>query len=428
MGMPMTVAAVRSVVAIAAVLAFQTISSQAGVLGLACGLPGKDHEVCRDAAERWAAETGNVVLTYPIPEDMSERLELYSAVLSEDGPKFDVIEMDVTWAPALADELLALDDYLSDAAFGQAQLMLDQLVIGDELKGIPFHGQLAALYYRSDLIEKYGIPVPETWDELEAAARAIQEGERAEGNGEFWGYVFQGAPGESLTANATEWFVSHSGRPMVDEDGNVSLDEPDHVEALEAAADWIGTIAPPDVLTFDEEGARAMFQIGNAAFMRNLSYAYPLLNSPISRVSGKVGVAFMPSANGNPPAALLDGWALAVAKRSTDPESATSLVRHLTSVAAQRRRALEAGFPPAYILLYSDAEVRDQFPIAEDFEAIAGNIRMRPSTLIGKGYAEGSRALQLAVQAVLRGERDAATALRDVEAEISAILSRDHDR
>lgn len=399
-------------------------SAQADVLGLACGFEGRDHALCKEAADRWAARTGHTVLTHPVPDGASERLRLFGEVLAQDGAKFDVIEMDVTWAAALADELMTLDGRLDDAVAGQSDLMIRQLTTDDGLKGMPFYGQLSGLYYRDDLLTKYSLEVPETWAELEAAARTIQAGERAEGNAGFWGYLFQGGLSESLTANATEWFVSHRGAAIVGDDDGVTLDHPDYIAALENAAGWIGTISPPEVLGFDEEDTRAMFQVGNAAFMRNLPYVYPLLNSPISPVAGKVGAAFMPSTEGHAPAAMMEGWALVIARRTSMPDSAISLVRELTSIGEQRRRALEASFYPSRVLLFSDPEVRSQFPIAEDFEAVEGNIRMRPRRLIGKGYEQGSKVFQRAVQTVLRGDRDAAGALRDAQLEILTILSR----
>lgn len=408
--------------ACATLWAAQTVAAQAVVLGLACGFEGRDYELCKEAADTWATRTGNTVLTYPVPDEMTDRLALFSAVLAEDAPKFDVINVQVTWAAALADELLSLDTYLPYAAYGQSEAMIRQLTVDGELKGLPFYQEMGGLYYRADLLDKYGIEVPETWAELEAAARTIQDGERAEGNGRFWGYLFQGAIGEELGANATEWMVSHRGKPIVGADG-VVLDDPRYLEALEMAAGWIGTISPREVLSFDEEDARGVFQQGNAAFMRNMPYVYPLLESPISAVSGKVGATFMPGAHGNPPVSLLDGWALAVAAGSQYPVEASFLADHLTSVAQQRSRALQADFFPSQVVLFSDNEVSDHFPMVDTYELIEANIRMRPSRLVGRGYAESADVFREAIHAVLSGDRDAASAMKDAQAQIMQILS-----
>jgi len=42
-------------------------------------------------------------------------------------------------------------------------------------------------------------------------AARIQAGERAKGNKEFWGYIWQGAAARALTCNAIEWQAAQGG-------------------------------------------------------------------------------------------------------------------------------------------------------------------------------------------------------------------------
>ena len=72
-------------------------------------------------------------------------------------------------------------------------------------------------------LEKYGLEPPQTWDELQSAAQTIQDGERAEGNPDFWGFVWQGDAYEGLTCDALEWIKSAGGGQIIEPDGTIVL-------------------------------------------------------------------------------------------------------------------------------------------------------------------------------------------------------------
>jgi trehalose/maltose transport system substrate-binding protein len=79
------------------------------------------------------------------------------------------------------------------------------------------------LYYRTDLLEKYGYKGPsKTWEELAEMAKKIQDGERKDGKGDFQGFVFEGKASESVTCNAIEWLYSYGGGDIVEPDKTVS--------------------------------------------------------------------------------------------------------------------------------------------------------------------------------------------------------------
>ena len=267
--------------------------------------------------------------------------------------------------------------------------------------------------------------MPATWSELADAALLIQEGERAEGNGDFWGFVFQGQAYEGLTCNALEWIEATGGGRIVDDDGTVTVNNPAAALALGRAAAWVGTVAPPRVTQFVEEDARITFQLGNAAFMRNWPYAWALLNAEDSPLRGTVGVAPLPK--GGPSgrhAATLGGWQLAVSRYSADKDAAIDFLRHLTSAAEQKRRAIAGSYAPTIPSLYEDPEVLAANPFFADLGAVLADAVARPSSLTGGQYAQVSTLFWEAAHNTLIGNGTALANLAWLEDRLELLRSR----
>ena len=164
-----------------------------------------------------------------------------------------------------------------------------------KLVAVPYFTEISLLYYRSDLLKKYHFKHPPvTWSELEHQAQVIQDGERANGNKRFWGFLWQGAASEALTCNALEWQISEGGGRLIDPDGKLDLNRDRTVIALKRAHAWIGTISPPDVTSQLEDDSLGIWKQGDGAFMRNWPYAYLESVKANSSIKDRVGVTILP--------------------------------------------------------------------------------------------------------------------------------------
>ena len=154
-------------------------------------------------------------------------------------------------------------------------LLQNDTVRGKPGRRLPLYVNVGMLYYRTDLLKKYGYEKPPIdWDQLETMSAKVQLGERAAGNPDFWGYVWQGAAYEGLTCDALEWQESFGGGNIIEPDGTISVNNPRSVQAFRKAAGWVGTISPKSVLTYTESDSLAVFRAGNAAFLRHWSGAH----------------------------------------------------------------------------------------------------------------------------------------------------------
>ncbi|TIV95803.1 MAG: ABC transporter substrate-binding protein, partial [Mesorhizobium sp.] len=281
-------------------------------------------------------KSGNKVDIVVIPPSTTDQFGQYRLWLAAGSSDIDVYQTDVIWAPQLASQLVDLTEATRDLAGAHFPSIIQSQTVNGRLVALPIFTDAPALYYRKDLLDKYGAKVPTTWQQLQDTAKLVMDRERAAGNKDIWGYVFQGNAYEGLTCNALEWMMSNGGGGIIEPDGEISINNPKAAAALDRAKGWIGTIAPPGALGYQEEEARGVWQIGNAVFMRNWPYAYALGNSENSPIRGKFDVAPLPAGEGGHPVATLGGWNLAVSKYSKHPNAAIDLVKFIASPEMQK--------------------------------------------------------------------------------------------
>jgi len=414
-----------SAIALASI-ASATGSAQAAELTISCGAVGAELTLCQEGVRAWEEKTGHSVDVVSTPNSSTERLSLYQQILSANSSDIDVMQIDVVWPGLLANHLLDLREVLGeDAAAGHFDTIVTNNTIDDRLVAMPWFTDAGVLYYREDLLEKHGHEVPTTWQELTEIARDIQNAEREAGNDRMQGFVFQGRAYEGLTVNALEWVASFGGGTVVDNEGEVTINNERAAQALDLAASWIGDISPEGVLNYTEEEARGVFQGGNAVFMRNWPYAWSLAQSDDSDVRDKVGVVQLPAGGEEgQSAAGLGGWNLAVSRYSEHPEIAADLVAYLTGEEEQKRRAIQASYNPTIDSLYQDQEVLDAVPFFGTLYDTFTNAVARPSAPTGDAYGRVSNAFFSTSHDVLSGTKDGAQAVADLAGELLRLKRR----
>ena len=398
------------------VMCCSAVAAQSAQLAISCGALGVQLTLCQEGVEAWSRRTGTDVKVVATPNSSTERFALYQQILASHSPDIDIFQIDVVWPGTFAPHLVDLSQYIgSDFTRQFFPTMIHNNTIEGALVAMPWYTDAGVLYYRSDLLEKYGESPPQTWQQLTATARKIQRLERDAGNSRMQGFVFQAKGYEGLTCDGLEWIDSFGGGSIVSSEGKVTINNPQSVAALELAASWIGDIAPQGVLNYDEEASRGVFQSGNAVFMRNWPYAWSLGNAADSPIKGKIGVIALPKGGEQGHhSGTLGGWQLAVSRYSQHPELAADLVRYLTSYAEQKRRAIAASYNPTIKALYQDEEVLEAVPFFGTLYESFDNAVARPSRVTGSQYARVSAEFYYAVHDVLSGKVEAAPALESL--------------
>lgn len=388
---------------------------------ITCGMVGLENKTCKEGVALWEKATGKQAKVVPAPNGSTERLTLFQQHLAAHSDNIDIYQLDVVWPGLLESHFEDLKGYIPqeelDAYFPQ---LIDNNTIKGKLVAMPWFVQVGFLYYRKDLLEKYGRLVPQTWQELEETARVIQEGEKKEGR-DVWGYVFQGKAYEGLTCNALEWISAHkNGGTVVEADGRVSLNNPQAIAITNRIHSWMGTLVPQGVLNYEQEDCRGVFQSGKAIFMRNWPYAWHLLNSPDSSVAGKIGI--MPLPKGGPDGqatGVLGGWNLGLSKYSKRKADAASLIRFLTGYKELKRRSEVGGYFPPMKRLYEEHSVLQANPLMKAMSLVLKNASLRPARQTRSKYSRVSSAFWNAIHNVLSGKMRAEKSFKETEKKLN---------
>lgn len=355
------------------------------------------------------AHPGVTVREEILPSSTDQQHQFYAINLEGKSVTFDLLAVDVIWVQEFARAgWIQPVDHVLPAAEREAYVAgaIEAATFEGRLFAIPWYLDAGVLFYRRDLLDRYGFAPPKTWPELVRMARMILDQEQ---DPDLTGFLWQGKQYEGLVCVALEFIRGHGGTVL----GNRTRESEDALgfmrtlvkEGLSAAL----------VTTADEEATRHVFGAGRAIFLRNWPYAWALFQAEGSPVRTKVGLAPLPSFPGHESVSTLGGWMLAVPHRAPHPREAVDLLRYLSSPAIQKRIALELGYLPARRDLYREPSLLGAKPWLAELAPVLIGAKPRPVTPY---YLMMSQVLQPELSAAVVGLKTPGEALASARRQI----------
>jgi trehalose/maltose transport system substrate-binding protein len=362
---------------------------------------GDGHKRDLALAKRFTKDTGIKVNVVPHPAASDQSYSQLVRAFSQKSSSIDVAMIDVVWPGAFAPYLVNLKPKLGKQSKLHIQSIVQNDTIGGKLVAMPWFGDYGILYYRTDLLKKYGYKTPpKTWNQLFTMARKIQTGEQKT-NKNFYGFVFQGNAYEGLTCNALEWIASAGGGTLIS-GGKATINNAKARTILDAMRVQIGKTTPRGVTSYQEDQTEHAFDDGNAAFARNWPYQYGIGATAGSKVKGKFSVTVLPHGATGKSVGTVGGWQLAVSKFSKRKDASIEFVRYMTSPAVEKFDALTNSNVPTIVSVAKDKAVRAKNPYLKP--AIASVPRVtRPAKFLKTHYNEASKVIYQGVNQILNG-------------------------
>lgn len=360
------------------------------------------------------------ILAYPTLQ------EKQMVALTQGTGAYDVVHVDCVWVGQYAGEgwtiplekfilrtdreTLALDDFIPS-------VLEEQGMWEDRIHGLPFINAAFGLHYRTDIFEKYGINVPQTWEELKETAEKLNLKEPGVN-----GITFMGRRGVQLQCTYDNMIWSFGGE-WYDENYRPTINSPAAVAALEYFKSLI-PFAPRGVLTYDWDESARTFADGRAAMNLQWHNAAPLCSDPSkSKIVGKFDFAMIPGKL-QPDGSIkrtptFGGWSLEIPVDSKFKEAAWEFIVWATSPEMEPRLAY--------------AQPGDRFSSLADPELQAkyvGYPTLLKSLPIAKGrpripaYSELADALEVALSEAMTGAKSAKKALDEANKKFEFILRK----
>ena len=276
-------------------------------------------------------------------------------VVSTGGIPPDVTTVDMTWIPTFA-SLGAFTDLKTLYGGKLNGVAWDQAYSAGALEAITFDNQIIAalydfdvyaLYYRADLFEQKGLPVPKNWDDLLTVAKGLAESDK---------YMYEF---DADTFHGSQWIFENGGGLTTPDYKTVTFNSPEAVEAItfnlsllkeKAAINW--TTDQGERIQGIKDGRIAMFSDG--------PYYMGIMKSAAPEMAGKWKVATHPYKK--QPGSYLGGTGLVIPANAVNKEAAWKFIEFAMTAENQIGVYKLAGAAPALTAALESPEVNVEDP------------------------------------------------------------------
>jgi multiple sugar transport system substrate-binding protein len=251
-------------------------------------------------------------------------------------PDIDLISTHTKYAPSQSAWLSSLDDLpLTEELNDFHARPLELARIDGALLQVPRNLDVRLLYYRRDLLSA----VPRTWDDLvDTAAALTRPG--------LYGFLFPGRD-SGLFGTFYELLVSAGGELF---DGHLqpTFDGPAGIWAADRIAELHHRrrVTPRDLPSWHYDETSASFRRGESAMVCDWPGSHHLyVQAATSAVADRTEVGLLPIGPAGTRAAYAGCHSFAIPRTARNREGAASLLRDLTSTAAQLEEARRGAIP-----------------------------------------------------------------------------------
>ena len=379
-----------------------------------------DYDIVAKLTAQFEADNPNIKVVFDAMPYDAMRDKILTSFLAPTAT-YDIIIVDNPWMDEFgnAGYLTPLDDYIAATPDYNYEDFVGPLreigEVGGKVMGVPYYNYALGLIVRQDVFDEKGVAVPTTLDDYLQTVKDLTDKEN-----EFYGAAMQPQRGYKIFEEWKNWLYG-AGGDLLDDQGNVIINNEAGVRALDMYIDAYNNAAPPNSLNWGFDEALRAMAAGQAATMLSYNWMLPTLNSPDGPAGDLAGNFQLYEVPGGK--AVLGSWHWAIPHNASNKDAAWKFISWITSPAVDKERVIMGGAPIRTSVI-TDPEVWEK-GFGEHYYTTVLSILEDAEPLARGDHAEEIiEVVGTELNAAVAGQKSSQQALDDAAKQVEEILAR----
>lgn len=224
-----------------------------------------------------------------------------------------------------ADAIVPMDDLIDKIGRDRFyEAPLTEATLDGNTYAVPLYSHAQVMWYRKDLLEKAGLEVPTTWDELYEAAKKIN-------SPEVFGASVPLGLSDMMGTRYLNFYVRSAGETLVTEEGKANLTSKAAIDGINYWVKMYKEVSPKDSINFKVLDQATLYYQGKNAFDFNSGFQIGGVQTNSPDLVDQIDSAPLPTINKGdaPVAGETSNIPMVVWKNSKHPEIAKAFIEYL---------------------------------------------------------------------------------------------------
>lgn len=190
---------------------------------------------------------------------------------------------------------------------------------------VPIYSHAFVMWYRQDLLDKYNLEVPTTWEEFNIAATTITQGE----SGEVYGCSVPMGTNDLYATCFLDTYVGSNGESLLTEDHRANLTSETALAGIQYWVDMYKNNSPSDSINYNTLDQATLYYQGKNAFDFNSGFHISGVEANRPDLMDYIDCAPVPTIKeGVQPDYIVNNMPLVVWKNSEHPEICEAFIEY----------------------------------------------------------------------------------------------------